>query len=325
MGTDSYVIDQGNSSSSASYALSMTDTLSSSWHDAGGESLSDGDGVSAVTDNYTWNQFHSLTDNDNDSQTNTSYVDGVSVGVVTDTLTGAGVESFSTAEVGNDTLSADPSDSNCLTLSGGSDNYTINELTADGATLDDSVGTSVTATSVGNDSLSYIETGWDSHSGSSNLSSESYSIEDYYYLEIPWSGTWPSDTFDDSPWTDGEGEVLESYSLQANGTDSLGPDNMTQSTFSYNDQKLLTSTFTDIESINYNDGYVFDSYVFEVDCPQTSSLTVQDNGTYSYSDGAMTIPMSRSVNRWTHIPLWGSSMKLLFLVVEILQSTTLTT
>ncbi len=121
MGTDSYTINQGNSSSPSSYNLNLTDTVSSSWHDAGADALTDSDLVARETDTYTWTDFHSVTDN----LTDTSH----------GTLIGGGVESFSLTDSGCETLSPDETDSGSLTLAQETDQFDLQDSLSDSSSL----------------------------------------------------------------------------------------------------------------------------------------------------------------------------------------------
>ena len=142
LGTDNYAITQANSASevvsglstSASYLLTLADSVSSSWDDEGTESLSDDARLAAQTDSYTWTDFHSLSYALAEA-VSTSYYDppSGSVPTITSTLvcTGSGTQSFSLADDGGDTLAADASDSGSLTLVGGSDSYTMGDALTD--------------------------------------------------------------------------------------------------------------------------------------------------------------------------------------------------
>jgi archaellum component FlaF (FlaF/FlaG flagellin family) len=74
MGTDDYVIDQGDQFTNTvtegsltyhwvtdTYLFNLTDTVSSSWHDDGADVLTDGDSVTGETDNGTWSDLNSVT------------------------------------------------------------------------------------------------------------------------------------------------------------------------------------------------------------------------------------------------------------------------
>ena len=110
MGTDDYQINEEN----GSYTLELTDTVSSSWHDDGADLLTDSDSLTGETDSYQWNQLNSVTDN-------VSWTYGVV------TITGGVTDSFSLADSGCESLSANESESGSLTASSRSDQFDIQD------------------------------------------------------------------------------------------------------------------------------------------------------------------------------------------------------
>ena len=174
MGTDDYQIHQGNTSGSSSYGLDLTDTVSSSWQDAGVDALTASDSVTGETDSFLWNQFNSLTDDV--AETNGG------------TLSGEGMQSFSMADTGSETLAADESHSGSLSSPTSQINSTSKTRspptrTAVGA------GTWMTkaiwrycpgsVTISAADGYSFDDSGNDSLSGSSSTESDSYDLSDW--------------------------------------------------------------------------------------------------------------------------------------------------
>jgi hypothetical protein len=84
MGTDDYQIEQGDGALPTNYVLNFTDTVSSSWHDAGADALTNSDTVTGETDTYTWSQLNSPTDDVVEAETVSGTYGGGSV--VTGTL-----------------------------------------------------------------------------------------------------------------------------------------------------------------------------------------------------------------------------------------------
>ncbi len=135
MGTDDYQINQGNSASytlngttntesmTTTYLLNLTDTASSSWHDAGADELTDNDSVVGETDTYQWHQLNSVTDSLNESFTCYYYIG--STNFATDTETGGGMQSFSMADAGCETWSPNDSEGGALSLEAETDTDTL--------------------------------------------------------------------------------------------------------------------------------------------------------------------------------------------------------
>jgi len=92
---------------SKAYTMNLTDTASWSWLDTGADERTDGDSVTGEADSYLGSQLNSVTDN----RTDTSVAAG----------TGGDMQSFSLAEPGCETLSAEESDCGVRTLGSQSD------------------------------------------------------------------------------------------------------------------------------------------------------------------------------------------------------------
>jgi hypothetical protein len=85
-----------------------SNTESASWHDDGTDQLNDNDALTGVTDHFTWIEYDSMTGSINH-----------------------GLATFSAIDAGCDTLSADESESGCLTLISGTASHTVSEILFD--------------------------------------------------------------------------------------------------------------------------------------------------------------------------------------------------
>ena len=109
---------------SGSETYELTDTVSASWHDEGIDELTDDDSLAAETDDYTWDEYESFTaDEINGTE---AYVLDYTTGDVA--FGGEAMATYSATDTGCDTLSADESHSDSLTLAAGTANYTDADL-----------------------------------------------------------------------------------------------------------------------------------------------------------------------------------------------------
>jgi len=279
MGTDSYALNQANSSTttsdgasySDSYSLALNDTVSSSWHDAGADFLTGSDTLSGVNDTYNWNDMHSLTDSYEDDYANT--------GGASSSNGESGLESFSIADVGSDTLSGS-------SLVAGADSYTIAESVAAGSTPKNSAPDG-SPTEYGSDSnsgvlsysYSFLDVGSDSQSGTLSLACDSYSVEQYSNAYL---------TASDSTFYTGDTGVLsateeDSSSLQAVGTDSIGPADAHQSSLSVDIVLFSSLSGDDTASGTVPVGGVPDSY--ELSDALSGSNSSSEVGTCTENNG----------------------------------------
>ena len=195
--------------------MGLTDTVSSSWQDTGIDALSDTDSVTGQSDSFTWNQFNSLTDDVSEFNGAASF--------------GAGMQSFSMADTGSETLAADESDSGSLTVATASDQFDIQEAFGADSARSESWNVSTTAYSHQGsgtvseaDGYTFDDVGNDSLSGTSSFESDSYEVSDWEYDSLSFTD---SGDLSDGTWGTGTevtgAEYLVSYSLTVGGTDSI--------------------------------------------------------------------------------------------------------
>ena len=245
MGTDSYVIDQGSSytwsnsyhSFLTAYSFDLTDTVSSSWHDAGADLLTNGDSVTGETDNYTWSDLNSVTYGVMETET-------TSPGASSDdeTYTHDGLDSFSLADTGSESLGTDASDSTSLTVVAESDQFDIEDSFADGLTISGAWyedGATWYGLATESDGFNLNDAGNDSISGS--LSSDTYSYQLSQYVSAPAAyGLWYQNSGDSDLWPVG-GATFDDF--EENGTESGSPDS------------FATSLSESYASVDVNDFY----------------------------------------------------------------------
>ncbi len=239
MGTDDYQIEQANdvSTPSMSYDVSLIDTISSSWCDAGVDSLTDDDVLAGETDNWTWDFSHSLCD----SATEVLGDAGAASGW--ENPSGSYDQLYNIADVGSDTLGTDTSESGSMTLDSSGETYTILQSSGGYVALDWTVpsiygGGAVSLFYDTSNSFSISEVGCDGLSGSLSSASNSYTIDDYYDGSDGYSASWSTD----GGSADAQNAGTDTSSLQAVGTNSIASSGTTQSSTSFDYNSLDTAS-----------------------------------------------------------------------------------
>jgi hypothetical protein len=245
--TDTYSTTVGNLTELTSYLLGLTDTVSSSWHDAGDEDLTTGDAIVGETNTYSWDDLNSVTDTLMASNT-----DSNSVSYSSQTYAAEGTDSYSLNDTGTETLSAEEGDPGSWSVVGATDDFAIqnsdeNETDASATWSDeydvidgDGLGPptiyTVSFTGAGlaglADTYSMEDVGDDSIAGSTSDSSDSYTLDDWEsasdandYAVSAFGTTWDYYTYN------GSDSDPAFYTLAAGGTDSVGADGDDQSTY----------------------------------------------------------------------------------------------
>ena len=245
MGTDAYNLNQSNSGTltgggiqvSTSYNRTLSDTTSSSWGDTGADFLGGEDVLTGETDAYTWNQLTS----DSMSVIETGVTSSPSSST-SEQLSGVRGQFGQTSDNGYDSLTTTtvaPGDV-LLYVASESDNFSISQAWADSPRViyssDDTAGDEGSATAIGSDAYDIAEVGW-RNSGDTTQSSDSYALDDYYYLSTT--------GFEDNTGSieaDGTNQGLENYTLNADGTNSLSGSGVSQSTLDFDELYTATTT-----------------------------------------------------------------------------------
>ena len=295
LGTDDYQIGQANSDSSSSgssstcdsYSLDLTDTVSSSWDDTGADELTDGDTVTGDTDNYTWDQFHSITADLTSIQAVSGSTEGQLSNIFGELVAGES-DSFSIADVGCDTMSG-------TAVVAGTDDYTITDTLGNGGyssvdvnvTADGGFCASFTEFRPAGAGYDLYDEGFDLQSGTASDASDTYTLDQSEY-----GGGYESG----SEYVPSEGSLLletdatSSYAIEADGTDSVGPDDAVHSTLEYDEQETLSESI--LQQYSSSVGFLYSSplqdySIYVADAETTSHGTcTDDDGDNAFSDAA---------------------------------------
>ena len=203
MGTDSYVISQagiltyiynGTDYTMLDYSLNLTDTISSSWRDDGVDLLTDSDSLTGEIDNYTWSDLNSMAYGV--SETETGF----------ETYIHSGLESFSLADTGSESLGTETWPTWHWIPAAHSDQFDIEESFADGLTVSGpwiEAGGTLSTFATESDGFNLHDAGTDISSGSVTSDTYSYQVTQYLsdpaasggWYESDWPPEWPTDMY----------------------------------------------------------------------------------------------------------------------------------
>ena len=303
MGTDNYVDSYvtaspftiGTMSGSTSDNEYMTDTVSSSWHDAGVDALTDGDSVTAESNTYTWNNSHSFAGDVTTWYQETIVSYPAYTTVESDLYSESGVLSFTSAETGCDTLSADGDE---LTIDGNTASFSVGGFVTQ--SYDDNFSDSLTTgifgegdfqessilSTDGYGSIGIAQSDTASTSGTVTTgSSDSQSLDEYLSSDEQWSLATAGETSTTvHVGSDSSLGSMDSYSTELFGT----PSYQITSSYSdyadsdYSDSAFETGTFS--VTVPYYFTYTWNTYTFGVENTLECSTLYSDDGTHTQQE-----------------------------------------